>query len=167
MGDTGKGLPIHKRKQKLWSMPCGKDAHNAPDQQPHLLKLTYRTGSEVQAQSQIPPQQLQMIHQTEGERGGGGKGNHEKTLGGGARKNRRKTTKKTWNQKGYKKKKDENHILRPEEKDWEPQNHDVTTTSAKTKMKKFQKSIPTEDARPGRNDRLGQDLNPGTYGYVW
>ena len=31
-------------------------------------------------------------------------------------------------------------------------------------MKKFQKSIPTEDARPGRNDRLGQDLNPGTYG---
>ena len=66
--------------------------------------------------------------------------------------------------KGYKKKKDENHILRPEEKDWEPQNHDVTTTSAKTKMKKFQKSIPTEDARPGRNDRLGQDLNPGTYG---
>ena len=56
------------------------------------------------------------------------------------------------------------HVLRPEEKDWEPQNHDVTTTSAKTKMKKFQKSIPTEDARPGRNDRLGQDLNPGTYG---
>ena len=31
-------------------------------------------------------------------------------------------------------------------------------------MKKFQKSIPTEDARPGRNNCLGQDLNPGTYG---
>ena len=28
----------------------------------------------------------------------------------------------------------------------------------------IQKTTPTEDARQGRNDRLGQDLNPGTNG---
>ena len=80
MGDIGKGIPIYKRKQKLWSLPRGKNAHNAPDQQPHLPKQADGIGTEVQAQSQIPPQQLQMIHQTEGERGRGG----------------RETTKKHW-----------------------------------------------------------------------
>ena len=72
MGDIGKGLPIYKRKQKLWSLPRGKNAHNAPDQQPHLPKQADGIGTEVQAQSQIPPQQLQVTHQTEGERGGRG-----------------------------------------------------------------------------------------------
>ena len=92
----------------------------------------------MQAQSQIPPQQLQITHQTEGERGGRG--------GASAKTTTTETPVKNEKSKGCKNKKIKNRTLRPEEKDWEPEKHDVTTTSGKTKMKKLQKSIPTEDA---------------------
>ena len=72
MGDIGKGIPIHKGKQKLWTLPRRENAHNAPDQQPDLLEQANGTGSEVQAQSQIPPEQLQMTQQTERGEGRGG-----------------------------------------------------------------------------------------------
>ena len=108
-------------------MPCKKDAHNAPDQQPYLLKRAYGTGTEVQAQSQIPTQQLKITHQTEGERGG--RGVQKLQL----QKYQGEKTKKNERSKGCKNKKIENHTLRPEEKDWEPEQHDVTTSSAKQK----------------------------------
>ena len=58
IGDIGKGLPIYKRKQKLWSLPCEKKSQITPDQQPHLPKQADGTGTELQTHSQIAPQQL-------------------------------------------------------------------------------------------------------------
>ena len=79
--------------------------------------------------------------------------------------------------KGYKKIKSENHKIHfaqkienhkihtvQKKKIGNHKKHDVTTNERKNKNEEIQKPTPTEDARQGRNDRLGQDLNPGTNG---
>ena len=79
--------------------------------------------------------------------------------------------------KGYKKIKSENHKIHiaqkienhkihtvQKKKIGNHKKHDVTTNERKNKNEEIQKTTPTEDARQGRNDRLGQDLNPGTNG---